>query len=179
MSQGIQKYDPDFLLAVAGILNDEGGYVDNPADPGGETNLGISKRSYPDEDIKGMTAERATEIYWDRWMVGGFYRLKGVIAIKVFNLSIVMGPKPAVTCLQRALRACWAGSFATPPIYPDDGVLDLHTSETANLFVNVAALLAALRSEAAAHFRIVDAIHHQTRGGNHPFLKGWLSRAYS
>lgn len=51
-------------------LSFEGGYVNHPKDPGGETNMGISKRSYPNEDIKGMTETRAKAIYradyWNR-----------------------------------------------------------------------------------------------------------------
>lgn len=43
----------------------EGGYVNDPRDPGGETNFGISKRAYPNEDIAGMTRARATRIYHD------------------------------------------------------------------------------------------------------------------
>jgi lysozyme family protein len=52
------------------IIGHEGGYVDHPSDPGGETNWGISKRSYPTLDIKNLTREQALEIYrrdyWDR-----------------------------------------------------------------------------------------------------------------
>jgi len=46
----------------------EGGYVNHPDDPGGETNFGISKRSYPNEDIANMTRSRATHLYHqDYW----------------------------------------------------------------------------------------------------------------
>lgn len=41
----------------------EGGYVNDPDDPGGETNFGISKRSFPDVDIKNLTKDEAKEIY--------------------------------------------------------------------------------------------------------------------
>jgi len=173
VTQEVQKYDPVFLEAVARVLADEGGYVNHPDDPGGETKFGISKRAYPDEDIQGMTPERATAIYWDRWMEGCFYRLKGDVASKVFNLSVVMGEKHAVTCLQRALRACMRSAPS------EDGELGIATANYANNFQNVPALLAAIRSEAAGYFRTTDAIAHQTHGGNHPFLKGWLNRAYS
>ena len=40
--------DQDFATAVAFVLQHEGGYVHNPADPGGETKFGISKRAHPD-----------------------------------------------------------------------------------------------------------------------------------
>ena len=49
----------NFDAAMAEVFSHEGGYVNDPRDPGGETNMGISKRSYPNEDIRGMTRERA------------------------------------------------------------------------------------------------------------------------
>lgn len=58
----------NFPYAVELVLKHEGGYVNNPADPGGETKYGISKRAYPNEDIKNLTRERAKEIYFsDYW----------------------------------------------------------------------------------------------------------------
>ena len=42
------NYPPAFKRAIARLLGDEGGYVDNPADPGGETKFGITRREYPD-----------------------------------------------------------------------------------------------------------------------------------
>jgi len=56
------------------ILHHEGGYVNHPKDPGGETNLGITKRVYEDfggtKDMKDLTVEDAAPIYeknyWNR-----------------------------------------------------------------------------------------------------------------
>lgn len=48
---------------IAYIIKIEGGYVNHPHDPGGETKYGISKRAYPEEDIKNLTPERATFLY--------------------------------------------------------------------------------------------------------------------
>jgi lysozyme family protein len=45
------------------ILQAEGGYVWNKNDPGGETNYGISKRSYPELDIKNLPVQMAIDIY--------------------------------------------------------------------------------------------------------------------
>lgn len=57
-----------FDNAVTFVLAREGGYSNDPDDPGGETKFGISKRSYPNEDIPALTHERATEIYYtDYW----------------------------------------------------------------------------------------------------------------
>ena len=49
------------------ILTAEGGYVNDPDDPGGETKFGISKRSFPKEDIKNLSVGRAKEIYRENY----------------------------------------------------------------------------------------------------------------
>ena len=60
----------DFQRVLPILLHLEGGYVHDPSDPGGETKYGISKRAYPLEDIRALTADRAGALYrrdyWDR-----------------------------------------------------------------------------------------------------------------
>lgn len=46
-----------------------GGYTNDPDDPGGETKWGISKRANPDLDIKNLTLEDAINIYYHRYWV--------------------------------------------------------------------------------------------------------------
>ena len=59
-----------FETVVHMVLEHEGGYVNHPSDPGGETKYGISKRAYPDVDIAELTEDEAAVIYkrdyWDR-----------------------------------------------------------------------------------------------------------------
>lgn len=52
-----------FELAFSFSKQWEGGYVNNPKDPGGETKYGISKKAYPNLDIKRLSLEEAKEIY--------------------------------------------------------------------------------------------------------------------
>jgi len=52
-----------FTAAVTTLLEVEGGYVDNPSDPGGRTNWGISQRAYPGLDIRSLTREDAVSLY--------------------------------------------------------------------------------------------------------------------
>ena len=69
---GCSGMSADFDAAFTRLLGHEGGLVDHPADPGGLTNWGISQRSYPGEDIRGMTVERARLIYLrDFWGPAG------------------------------------------------------------------------------------------------------------
>jgi lysozyme family protein len=44
-----------------------GGYTNDPRDPGGETRWGISKLGHPEEDIKNLTQARAAQIYLETY----------------------------------------------------------------------------------------------------------------
>lgn len=46
-----------------GKLRQDGGYTNDPADPGGETKWGISKRAHPELDIANLTLDKAFAIY--------------------------------------------------------------------------------------------------------------------
>lgn len=93
-----------FERAFDRLLGHEGGYVNDPNDPGGETNWGISKRTYPDLDIRALTREQAQEIYrrdfWDR--INGD-RLHDGVAWQLFDFAVNSGIETAVRYLQRAL----------------------------------------------------------------------------
>lgn len=86
------------------LLGHEGGYTNNPKDPGGETNWGISKRSYPHVNIKKLTREGAKAIYrrdfWDRIHAG---TLPDGVAWQAFDFAANSGIETAVRYLQRAL----------------------------------------------------------------------------
>lgn len=70
-------YDPDFLANIGPLINSEGGYVNHPRDPGGETKFGITKASYPNLDIKNLTKEQAVDIYYKNyWLRSGADKLE-------------------------------------------------------------------------------------------------------
>jgi hypothetical protein len=58
---------------IGNLIKREGGYVSQDAKRG-ESNYGINKTAHPSEDIKGMTPQRAAEIYkrdyWDAYGIG-------------------------------------------------------------------------------------------------------------
>lgn len=84
------------------ILEHEGGYVNDPNDPGGETNYGISKRAYPDLDIKNLTKEQAKAIYTkDYYLKSRCEQLPVGLDVSVFDMSVNAGVKTACKLLQK------------------------------------------------------------------------------
>ena len=83
------------------VLHHEGGYVNDPKDPGGETNFGISKRAYPDVDMKTLTKESAKDIYkrdyWDRNHCGD---LPDELRHVYFDMCVNMGRGRATKIMQ-------------------------------------------------------------------------------
>ena len=93
----------NFDQAFDRLISNEGGYVNDPADPGGETNWGISKRSYPHVDIANLTREGAKAIYLrDYWQRGQMDQYDPAIAFQVFDMAVNSGIETAVRILQRA-----------------------------------------------------------------------------
>ena len=98
-------------------LKHEGGYVNHPNDPGGETNLGISKRSYPREDIKGMTRKRAGEIYKrDYWDAVSGDLLPSGIDYVAFDAAINSGVSRGAKWMQRAVGVTQDGRIGPETI---------------------------------------------------------------
>lgn len=82
----------------------EGGYSNNPKDPGGETKFGISKRAYPYVDIKNLTLEKAAELYRkDYWDEVNADKLPPYLRLHVFDAAINQGVGAACGMLQAAL----------------------------------------------------------------------------
>lgn len=93
-----------FREAVNIILKWEGGYVNHPSDPGGETNFGISKRSFPHLDIKNLTKQQASNIYRaNYWNPIKGSQMPYPIALFVFDLAVNSGPARARKMLQQCL----------------------------------------------------------------------------
>lgn len=123
----------DDLVKV--VLKNEGGYVNDPRDPGGETNMGISKRSFPNEDIENMTVPRATSIYknefWNKLGIGGIN--DDSLKLQILDHSVNRGvntPAPAVKLLQTLVKAPITGKIDTNTITRTNAYLKVGTDLT-------------------------------------------------
>ena len=88
------------------VLHHEGGYVNDPDDPGGETNFGIAKRSHPDVDIKNLTKDGAKEIYKEHyWDANKVESLSEELRHIYFDMCVNQGRGRAVKILQQTANA--------------------------------------------------------------------------
>lgn len=139
------------------IFEWEGGYDNDPDDPGGETKYGIDKRSHPGEDIKNLTKDRAREIYWQEyWLKAKCEQLPPRAGEVVMNIAVNAGHGRASKWLQQAL-----GVTA-------DGIIGPKTLQAAALYTGD--LSEKLLDRTEEHYRSI------ARGRLAKFLRGWLNR---
>jgi lysozyme family protein len=158
--------DARFQKAVEILLSHEGGYVNDPDDPGGETHFGISKRSYPDLDIGALTKENVIEIYrrdfWDKY---GFERIENdTLAFMLFDQAVLMGPVTAIRMIEAVLRKD-LGDLDIEV----NGLLADKTVDAINVLHPVD-LIDRFKIRAERHYRALDMPK---------FLDGWLKRLNS
>jgi lysozyme family protein len=100
----------DACLAV--VLEHEGGFVDDPEDPGGATKYGVSLRAfvalYPTatvQSIRDLTVEDAADFYHSEyWDLCQCNALSPGLDLAVFDCAVHQGARTARKLLQRALR---------------------------------------------------------------------------
>lgn len=166
------------------VLRSEGGFVEDPADPGGATNHGISLRyargvgldldgdgDTDRDDILLVTAERARELYRDDFWTGpGIRRLPAEIQPVMVDWGVNSGPPRPIMAMQRVINLAEIGFDLD-----DDGVIGPQTRRAAEhaqaemgpFFNN-----AIVDERLSFYQRLVDA-----RPASRRFLRGWLARA--
>lgn len=106
----------EFDQAFEKLLGHEGGFTEDPRDPGNwtggrvnvgvlrGTKFGIAANTYPNEDIRNLTVERAKFIYRrDFWNAVRADELPPVVRYAVFDAAVNSGVRQSVRWLQRAL----------------------------------------------------------------------------
>ena len=164
--------DAKFEYAVTFVLSHEGGYSDQAEDRGGSTKYGISQAQYPNLDIPNLTEEDAKAIYYrDFWNHQRYEDIADLlVAAKVFDLSVNMGPHEAILILQKALNVLVANTSNIS----EDGILGSGTINAVNT-TDCTALLNQIKILATEYYTNIVT--------NHPselkFLAGWIRRAYA
>jgi lysozyme family protein len=101
-----------FATCLAFVLEEEGGYGDMPGDPGGATNMGITRatlsawrgRPVNKEDVLSLEGDEAAAIYKaDYWSAISGDDLPAGLDLALFDDAVNSGPRQAVRDLQRAL----------------------------------------------------------------------------
>lgn len=100
------------LAIVAGVFAVEGGYVNNPADPGGETNHGVTEKVAREHGYQGpmreLPKETAQSIYAQSYIERpGFHRvieLSPAVGEKLVDAGVNAGPVRSARWFQQALN---------------------------------------------------------------------------
>lgn len=141
----------------------EGGHSDDPDDPGGETKYGISKASFPDEDIENMTLDRAKELYrihyWEQYKCD---KIKSpMLAVELFVAVVNVNAILVIMYLQRACNTLGAELVV-------DGLIGAKTIGWINQHRHPKAIVAALEGELYQHYK---------SQGKKKYISGWLIRS--
>ena len=178
-----QVLDIDGL--VDGLIDREGGYVNNPADKGGPTCFGITQAVARANGYAGpmqqLPREEAAAIYrrlyWLRPRLDEVAKRSARIAAELFDTGVNMGPAVAVTFLQRALTALNRNGTDYPVLTPD-GRVGPATLAALDAFLRLrgatsgeTVLLRALEAlQGERYLRLAE-----RRPANEAFLYGWLA----
>ena len=155
--------------ALQFTLQWEGGYVNDPRDPGGATNKGVTQATYdsyrrkkgqPTAPVKGISDAEVQAIYETLyWAAAQCDKLPWPLSAAHFDSAVNAGPKQAAKLLQRALHVA------------DDGIIGPGTLAAAQAADPVAAADGDCDARLAFYQALVKS--KPTLGA---FLKGWTRR---
>lgn len=175
----------DVESLIDGLLEREGGYVNNPADKGGPTCFGITAEVARANGYAGPmpqlpqseAADIYRRLYWLRPRFDAVASRAPKVAAELFDTGVNMGPAVATTFLQRALTALNRNGKDFPDLVPDGRIGD-QTLHALDAFLATrgsagaeTVLLRALEAlEGERYLRLAE-----RRPANEAFLYGWLA----
>ena len=125
--------------AVENLIDDvirrEGGFVNDPVDPGGATNHGITRGTLADfrktsvtvEDVRNLTVDEARKIYRENYFKGIEQVTDSLLLGFLFDYSVNAGNGKAVRALQAAIGTTVDGAWGPQSQKKLDNVNDQHT----------------------------------------------------
>ena len=150
------------------LLKQEGGYVNNRHDPGGMTNLGVTKRVWEawthrpasEADMRALTPAMVAPLYRVQyWQAICGDSLHPALALCVFDFAVNSGPSRAARYLQRLVGAGQDGHIGPATLAALDKWLTTNS---------VAKAIKGYQTERRIFYRQLD--------GFPIFGKGWLRR---
>lgn len=188
------EFPNSYLYAFEFLIQHEGGFVNHARDRGGATKYGLTQNwinallKQKDEQtlvirsvlgltnadnihanrIKLISKDQAKQIYYELWWKMYHFDLieSDLIAIKLFDISVNIGPDTAILKLQNILNKSFKHSLRL------DGVIGIKTA-SAVARTNEKQLYGAYKSELISYY--FDVVHSNPR--QEQFLQGWLNRA--
>ena len=154
----------NFPVAIEAVLKNEGGYVNNPSDKGGETNFGIAKKYHPEVDVKNLTRDGAKQIYYrEYWEKNNLDKvIEQNVATALLDTVVNHGSGPRI--IQKAINRA-GGNVQV------DGNMGVNTVFAINK-IKPQNFLPALADERESLYRsLVAKDPSQSK-----FLAGWLKR---
>ena len=153
----------DFNVALVLTLKHEGGYADNPNDPGGATNMGITQADMPGVNLRTLTPAQAGIFYCKKFWNPFYNEIANQnVANKLFDLGVLFGIGTAVEILQQVLAIKMDGNF---------GPVTLAAVNASD----AASLLLAYRTAMVARAVAIGA----QRPAERVFVAGWINRINS
>lgn len=125
----------NFSWAFAAVLKHEGGYVNHPRDPGGMTNLGVTKRVWDDwagrqsteEEMRSLTPEMVEPLYRARyWDAVQGDALPSGVDYAIYDFGVNSGPQRAAIIAQRVARVTQDGSIGPKTLAAIEAYCDEH-----------------------------------------------------
>jgi lysozyme family protein len=153
----------DPKIAIALTLVHEGGYVNNPNDPGGVTNMGITQADMPGQDMRALTVEQAENYYVQSYWKPFYSQIESQsIASKLFDLGVLFGVRTAIEAIQTALDITADGVFG------EETLAAVNSAEPVTLLLKY-------RTEFVRRAFAIGAEKPSERG----FVIGWVNRINS
>jgi lysozyme family protein len=159
-----KKLIDNFEHSLDLVLKSEGGYVDNPKDPGGVTNLGVTattwanwtKHMVTEKIMRSLTKEDVEPLYKRKyWDACNCDDIPVGLDYLVFDFAVNAGPGRSAKLLQRALGL------------PEDGIIGAQTIQSIDI---------SDKNDLISRFSNVKISYYESLPTFETFGKGWVAR---